>query len=409
MDEKAVSRSSKRRSTPIPETVPTYERVGRPSIPEQMQRELWAVAAGRCQFHGCNEILYIDPISGKKGNLSTIAHIVAYSPKGPRGDEKRSKELEKDISNLMLTCKKHGQLIDNLDYVEQFSEAILQSYKRNHEDRVCRATEAISDCKTNLLMLQARVAGQKVILNKEEAQQAVLPRWPGSEECELIDLNDFPLDTLSIASWEPAAIRIKESVDSILRRRPGELIPEHWSVFAIAPIPLLVFLGRELTSRLTLDLFQHHRKRSARRWCWEDGIHTADQGFTVLTPDNPVPSADVTILVSVTSRVKANEVDAAMTAPFHSYEILCNERSTDIIQYRTQLTEFGAKFRHLLNEIRENVDGVERLHLFLACPAPIAIEVGRSFIENATPNLYIYEYRQPNYFPVLMVEKRGKK
>jgi hypothetical protein len=34
---------------------------GRPSIPLAVQNELWARAAGRCEFRGCNELVYLDP------------------------------------------------------------------------------------------------------------------------------------------------------------------------------------------------------------------------------------------------------------------------------------------------------------------------------------------------------------
>src|SRR4051812_47249225 len=76
---------------------------GRPSIPLSTQNELWARAAGRCEFRGCNELVFLDRLTQKRSNISAISHIVAYSPEGPRGDAIRSKRLEKDIANLILT------------------------------------------------------------------------------------------------------------------------------------------------------------------------------------------------------------------------------------------------------------------------------------------------------------------
>ena len=57
----------------------------RPTIPLQLQNELWARAAGRCEFRGCNKLLYKDDLTQKRSNLAIISHIVAFSPDGPRG------------------------------------------------------------------------------------------------------------------------------------------------------------------------------------------------------------------------------------------------------------------------------------------------------------------------------------
>src|SRR5688572_9921496 len=108
---------------------------GRPSIPLSVQNELWARAAGRCEFRGCNEFVYLDPLTQKRSNLSAISHIVAYSPDGPRGDPIRSKKLERDIANLILTCRKHGKLIDDHDKVAEYPEELLLEFKREHEAR----------------------------------------------------------------------------------------------------------------------------------------------------------------------------------------------------------------------------------------------------------------------------------
>ena len=66
---------------------------------------LWAKAAGRCQYPGCNKSLIGDLISGAEDkNFGFVAHIVADTPTGPRGDPVRSPLLADDVSNLMLLC-----------------------------------------------------------------------------------------------------------------------------------------------------------------------------------------------------------------------------------------------------------------------------------------------------------------
>jgi hypothetical protein len=78
---------------------------------------LWAKAGGRCQYAGCNKLLIGDLISGAEDkNFGFVAHIVADTPDGPRGDPIRSALLSNDINNVMLLCSVHHKLID-VDYV----------------------------------------------------------------------------------------------------------------------------------------------------------------------------------------------------------------------------------------------------------------------------------------------------
>src|SRR5437773_1326859 len=51
----------------------------------KVERELWARAAGRCQFNGCNRLLYKSPVTQERVNISEKAHIYSFSPAGPRG------------------------------------------------------------------------------------------------------------------------------------------------------------------------------------------------------------------------------------------------------------------------------------------------------------------------------------
>ena len=76
------------------------------------QNLLWAISGGRCEYEGCNTPLYMDILTKKKYNKAYIAHIVADSLDGPRGDPERSEKLANEISNLMLLCDPHHTLID---------------------------------------------------------------------------------------------------------------------------------------------------------------------------------------------------------------------------------------------------------------------------------------------------------
>ncbi|MGI5927220.1 MAG: hypothetical protein ACOX8A_08600 [Thermacetogeniaceae bacterium] len=82
------------------------------NVPERVKIRLWGKAAGRCEYDGCNEPLWLDSLTKAQFNVAYIAHIFADTPTGPRGDPALSEELKADINNLMLLCDKHHRLID---------------------------------------------------------------------------------------------------------------------------------------------------------------------------------------------------------------------------------------------------------------------------------------------------------
>ena len=81
-------------------------------ISPKKQNLLWAISGERCQYAGCNKVLYRDILTKRTYNISYTTHIVADEANGPRGDIKRSKKLANDISNLMLLCDTHHYSMD---------------------------------------------------------------------------------------------------------------------------------------------------------------------------------------------------------------------------------------------------------------------------------------------------------
>lgn len=131
----------------------------RPAIPKPVERELWVKSGGRCEFRGCNKYLYKDGVTRQPRNLANIAHIVSWIPTGPRGNQD-SEKLAKDISNLMLTCSEHNNLIDDAQYVEQYPIELLQQFKREHEERIFRVTGMGQDYGVRIIKMYSKIQNQ---------------------------------------------------------------------------------------------------------------------------------------------------------------------------------------------------------------------------------------------------------
>jgi hypothetical protein len=95
-------------------------------------KKLWGLAAGRCSKPGCEQqcILFLD--AADPTVVGEMAHIIAQSPEGPRGEDSAGEDV---YENLILLCPTHHREIDKAP-AGFFTAEVLQEWKRKHEQRV---------------------------------------------------------------------------------------------------------------------------------------------------------------------------------------------------------------------------------------------------------------------------------
>ena len=126
------------------------------NIPQKVKLKLWLAAGGRCEYRGCNIPLWQDSLDLKDMNKSYLAHIVADTPGGPRGDPIFSPQLAKDVSNIMLLCDEHHRKIDR-EQVAEHPVVLLQGMKKEHEERIELLTSISPLSKTHVVLYGANI------------------------------------------------------------------------------------------------------------------------------------------------------------------------------------------------------------------------------------------------------------
>ena len=231
---------------------------------------LLAVAAGgRCEFRGCNKYLFEHPISLSGVNLSKHAHIYAFSPEGPRGNDRGRPHDIHAIGNLILLC---GDCHDEVDKNKHlYSADVLKEYRREHEDRIKYQTGLGPEARTSFVVLKARIGGRPVDVSFDEIRDAVAPRYPTDRIGYAIDLAELG-DENAEGYHAAAARRITQRMDAFYERGIDGRAPMHVSAFGLAPIPLLMQFGRALSDKVELELFQRHHG-AEKPWRWRaDGL-----------------------------------------------------------------------------------------------------------------------------------------
>lgn len=229
------------------------------------QAVIWARAAGRCQYAGCNASLIGDLISGNEhGKFGFIAHIVAEEPGGPRGDPIRSLELADHPANLMLLCHPHHKLID-VDNVDGHPEPYLLTMKAAHEERIAIVTGIQEDRASHVLRYGARIGLNESPVSFQLASIAMLPeRYPAGGRSIGIEIKGSIAHDGEERFWAHEPANLRQQFETLVKSRIAEREIHHLSVFALAPIPLLIELGRLLCDIVPADARREARRRAVR-------------------------------------------------------------------------------------------------------------------------------------------------
>jgi hypothetical protein len=375
----------------------------RPPIPTKIQFKLWLAAGGRCEFPGCNALVYKDGLTLKEVNWSNISHIVSWSPLGPRGDQILSPKLATEFSNLMLMCGKHAHLIDVEPYVTEYPVYKLRRIKEEHERRIETLTAVTNEAKTHVIVIQSNIGTSPVEVNLKEVNLAITENrmYPSDIKPYLIDLTGDSGNG-DETFYKAKAMEISTRVKAFLDVFNSASSRQHISVFPLALMPLLVHFGKELGDKHSIQLFQHHRTPSD--WLWSDNDNYSE--YIVNSPDSSDGSSkDVFLKISLSDYIGADKLATLPNISRNVYEITIPNPTTSFLINKNQIPKFDVVYRQVLNQI-QLIHGTDcQIHLLLAAPAPIAVQCGLSLLSRKDPSILVYDYdsQKKGFFKALVV------
>lgn len=352
-------------------------------VPEAVRYRLIASSAGRCEFRGCNDDLFQHRVTGTTGNYAEAAHIVAFQVGGPRGASERPSEINA-FENLMLLCQQCHKLID--DHPAEYPIEDLREHKREHEERIYALTALGPEYRTTVIQLRSTIGGQPVDIPGTDIRAALQPRYPARIPGVLIDLTAIRREDLSF--FKLARDQIRRELRPALRAELEHKQVQHYSVLALAPIPVLACLGREIGNKVTTDLFQRHRDQS---WRWREDGDVAQYDFREIRRGSD-PTC-VALQLAFSGHIASASLPAAVDARFTVYEITLRgqEPSVEFLRRREDLAAFRKAYRDALAAITKQHERLQELHLLPAVPAPVAIACGQEVMPKAQPALVVYD------------------
>ena len=350
---------------------------------QQTITKLWAKAAGRCEYDGCNKLLYKDDLTSAEINRAFVAHIVAASPDGPRGDAILSAQLADDIDNVMLMCHDHHRLIDR-EQVEEHPVERLREMKKKHEDRIRMVTE-IDAAKVSVpVVYGVNIGKEAVSIPRRELAQVMLPDNYPSNNTVLLSHRDSSLyDSMDIY-WASEAAQLDQKYLECLKPLVGREDIDCVSVFALAPQPLLVKLGTKLTDLHKVRVYQKHREPDT--WKWQTLDRPNPMKIT-----RPEDTSKMPVLVfSLSATAIENRVKSRFGDDASIWVVTAENPNNDMLKSKDQLAEFRTLTRKVLDEINA-ASQEQSIKVFMAMPAACAVELGRVWMPKADKQLVLFD------------------
>ncbi len=357
------------------------------SASESTKAVVWGRAAGRCEFRGCNRPLWHDNVTHKIYSIGQVAHQVAAKSGGPRGEEELSEKLANDPSNLMLLCYEHHRLVDRKETRDRYPRELLEEMKREHEERIELQTMAGPDAKSEVVLYGATVGDQFRMPTLQETLCALSPeRYPApSGPIEFSLINHIKRDD-DPSYWTSERENLEGLFDRRLKRRleAGECPP--LAIFAKAPQPLLIELGRLITDKYPGQVYQLHREPT-QDWLWRE--HERYLEFRTKSPQQF--EGDPAVILSLSATITPDRIQAVLGDEVPIWTLTVDEPHTSLIQSREQLSQFRQAWRDILNQIREKHEDGATIHLFPAVPVSVAVEIGRTWQPKADLLIRVYD------------------
>ncbi|MGU3375212.1 SAVED domain-containing protein [Chryseobacterium sp. M5A1_1a] len=361
------------------------------SISTKNRYLLWVKSGGRCEYRGCNKSLIQDILTKSNFNQSYIAHIVADVPGGPRGCITRSGLLGDNINNLMLLCDSHHRLIDKHD-VGGHPEALLLDMKKEHEERIERVTKIAPDMGSHIVTYTANIGTNTPVVTYESVGEYLLPsHYPAQSSAIDLGLTNSAGKDVNPTFWSIEIENLETQFNDQLRPKLRTNQINHISLFALAPMPLLMKLGTLLNDIQKIEI--HQPARNPKTWNLLDDQDQVQYlvNKPTTTTTTTTTKAPVILNISLSATIINDRITQVLGTDCSIYTLTIPIPSNDYLKNKVHLEDFSIIVRRLFNEIKAVHGQGTELHIFPAMPVAAAIEFGRIWMPKADMPLVIYD------------------
>ncbi|MDY7508799.1 SAVED domain-containing protein [Ralstonia wenshanensis] len=368
---------------------------GRGDAPKKDDQQYLAYLAGwRCQFAGCGKDLQRENLSGTAGNFSYFAHIIASSPKGPRGDKLLSGQQADVIDNIMLMCDECHRRIDRVD-PDRFTIDVLRKMRQDSINEVRRLLDTLRYEEVLPIVVMGNITAQSPRFLQRDAEEALWTRrlrmTPSGPEHYFY--NGGHLHNPHVPHYWGSLFDALSIDIPLLRKRLNGTLRADGKIMPLAVFPLhgtsiLVLAGRIVGEGSRITVFQFNRDRPVDlpggKWAFDEGSPPAAADKYCVKELAPYTGGEeACLVVSLTYKVEASRLPATLHSDgafkVGALEVTASDPAAlrhDIISHHADLDGVSVALEHAIRRLQDEWR-VERVHLFIGAPASACFRIGQ--------------------------------
>jgi hypothetical protein len=299
----------------------------------------------------------------------------------------------------MILCHRHHKIVD-VDEKDAHTEEMLLTMKEEHEARIATNTGISAEYASHVLRFGATIGSNEALLSTQAIFAAMPPlRHPATRTTIDLEMINQAVRDNEEDYWAMQ----RRNLDRLFAEKVGGRIErqeiKHLSVFALAPQPLLIELGRLIYDIVPTTVHQRHREPET--WHWQRDRDPLD--FEVSRPTE-VAKGPVALKIAVSANVNDDRIHSVLGEDAAIWSITVRDPGNDVVRQPEDLSAYRITLRSLYEELQTRYGEQTLLHLFPAMPASLAVETGRVWMPKVNLAMRIYDHvRDVGFVPTFII------
>ncbi len=359
-------------------------------------------AKWRCQFAGCGKNLMKQMATGVASKSSYFAHIIASSPKGPRGSPMLSHALAHDVNNYMLLCDECHRRIDRED-PDRFTVDVLRKMRRDSLIEVERLLDSLTYKEAIPIAIMGNIAGQSPQVDWRDVEEGLWTRRlrmaPG-HPYTFMENGWAPHDAHSEYYWNMLLHGMGAELPQLrklLATNPSA--PGNGKHFAILPVhstSALVLAGRIFGEAASATILQFRRQFSKGQWSiGDEDAQTPPAQFKLIRHREPnAADTEACLMISLTFAIGTERLSGAIhdgDFKMPTLEITAEPPLTSTILDDPQNLEALSLFMSEAVRILQDDWKMKKVHLVIGAPVSGVFKFGQKLQARNQATYVCYE------------------
>jgi hypothetical protein len=225
-------------------------------------------------------------------------------------------------------------------------------------------------------------------------------RFPAEGRATRIEMLGSSIQDTDPEFWDYERTNLQRKFSALIQQRLTTREIGHLSVFALAPQPLLIELGRLVGDIVPAEIHQLHRE--PKGWAWAEQHPSITFEMTYAPGVGGLPA----LVLALSADIAPERVTAVLGPEAAIWSIRAAKPGNDIMRSKADLVEFGRLIRVILNDIKKCRGESSVIAIFPALPVSAAVEVGRAWMPKADLPLQIFDQNNKlgGFVPTLRID-----